>query len=91
MSSLTSTWIAPSSHDEAHPLSPLVSRCTLNLQAVAYIGGAVGFGVSCALLQSLSLTNCKRISDTSLQVLAKGCRRLRFVNLSGCEKVTLYN
>lgn len=54
---------------------------------MAYIGGAIGFGASCALLQSLSLADCKRISDTSLQVLAKGCLRLRFLNLSGCEKV----
>ncbi|CAN0545947.1 unnamed protein product, partial [Ectocarpus sp. 8 AP-2014] len=41
----------------------------------------------CALLQSLSLADCKRMSDVSLRVLAKGCPRLRFLNLSGCDKV----
>lgn len=30
------------------------------------------------------------MSDISLKVLAKGCPRLRFLNLSGCDKV-LYN
>ncbi|CAM9637950.1 unnamed protein product [Pylaiella littoralis] len=66
-----------------------LSDCTgLNDEAVAYLGGAIGFGTCCALLQSLSLAGCKRMSDVSLQVLAKGCRRLRFLNLSGCDKVT---
>ncbi|CAN0130875.1 unnamed protein product, partial [Scytosiphon promiscuus] len=66
-----------------------LSDCTgLNDEAVAYLGGAIGFGSCCSLLQSLSLANCNRMSDTSLQVLAKGCSRLRFLNLSGCDKVT---
>eukprot|EP00752_Nemacystus_decipiens_P010136 g9032.t2 len=66
-----------------------LSDCTgLNDEAVAYLGGAIGFGTCCALLQSLSLADCKRMSDVSLQVLAKGCPRLRFLSLSGCDKVT---
>lgn len=61
--------------------------CGFPRQAVAYLGGAIGFGMCCALLQSLSLADCKRMSDVSLQVLAKGCPRLRFLSLSGCDKV----
>lgn len=58
------------------------------MQAVAYLGGAIGFGSCCALLQSLALADCRRMSDSSLVALAKGCPRLRFLNLSGCEKVS---
>ena len=60
----------------------------LHLQAVACLGGAIGFGTCCVLLQSLSLADCKRMSDVSLVALARGCKRLRFLNLSGCDKVS---
>lgn len=56
-------------------------------QAVACLGDTTGFGSGCTLLQSLSVADCKRVSDASLSALAKGCRRLRFLNLSGCDKV----
>lgn len=56
---------------------------------MAYLGGAIGFGSCCGLLQSLALADCKRMSDAALLVLAKGCPSLRFLNLSGCGKVRL--
>ncbi|CAM9275298.1 unnamed protein product, partial [Discosporangium mesarthrocarpum] len=60
----------------------------LNSEAVAYIGGTIGFGSSCDLLQSLSLAQCKGMSDHALRALAQGCKNLRFLSLSGCDQVT---
>lgn len=68
-------------------MRPLAS-CSRS-QAVACLGDTIGFGSGCALLQSLSVADCKRVSDASLSALAKGCRRLRFLNLSGCDKVCI--
>lgn len=59
------------------------------VQALAYLGGAIGFGTSCRVLQSISLADCKQVSDYALKVLVEGCPRIRFLNLSGCEKVRL--
>ncbi len=43
---------------------------------------------SCSALTSLSLNGCPQLEEWTYQALARGCSRLRHLQLNDCHKVT---
>jgi hypothetical protein len=67
-----------------------VSQCVgITEDALGWIGGALGTtaGRNCRELLTLKACHCDGLRDRGLQWLGKGCRALRFLDLSSCSQV----
>ena len=55
----------------------------------SWIVGALGAtaGRGCKQLLTLKVNNCEKIRDRGLHWLGKGCRAIRFLDLSACPQV----
>lgn len=62
-----------------------MARCErLTADSCGWIAGVLGCGAPpCALLDSLDIGECSRMSDDALRFIAVGCGRLRFLRLAG--------
>ena len=67
-----------------------VSNCrNITEDALGWLGGALGTqsGRACAGLLTLKAAHCERLRDKGLHWLGRGCRALRYIDLSNCSLV----
>lgn len=61
----------------------------INNDCLLWIGGCSGiFSMSLSLLKVLDLSHNEKFTDTGFKAIAKGCKKLTFLNLENCVNLT---